>query len=144
MLTRVCSGGVVFAGEKVLILKNDKDEWVLPKGVIRPDKLAQEVAVERIKTEADVNARIVTYVGETRYEFYSITRQRPVTNLITWFLMEAGNDTSKPNEDLGFKDGGFYSMEEAAGLMTHNQEKSLVRLSFQKMIDYREKDEAFV
>lgn len=143
MLTRVCSGGVVFAGNKVLILKNDKGEWVLPKGVIRPGKLAQEVAIERIKIEADVNAKIITFVGETRYEFYSVSRRRPVTNLISWFLMEANSDTAKPNVELGFSEGEFHLVEKAMELMTHNQEKSLVRLSFQKYLDHKEKDQVF-
>ena len=35
MLRRNCAGGVVFFDDKVFILKNDKGEWVLPKGVIR-------------------------------------------------------------------------------------------------------------
>ena len=144
MLTRVCSGGVVFAGDKVLILKNDKDEWVLPKGVIRPGKLAQEVAVERMKVEADVNAKIISYVGETHYEFFSVTRRRPVTNQITWFLMEAQSDKAKPNLELGFAEGGFFHVEKAEELVTYSQDKSLVRLSYKKYIDYKEKDEVFV
>ena len=102
MLTRVCSGGVVFYEDRVLILKNEKSEWVLPKGVIRPGRLAQEIAIERVRSEAGVNARIVSCVGETCYEFYSVTRQRPVCNQITWFLMEAGNENCNPNTDLNF------------------------------------------
>jgi len=35
MLTRVCAGGVVFQEDRVFILKNDKGEWILPKGVVR-------------------------------------------------------------------------------------------------------------
>ena len=35
MLFRNCAGGIVFSGEKVLLIKNDKDEWVMPKGVVR-------------------------------------------------------------------------------------------------------------
>ena len=37
MLTRVCSWRCSFYEDKVLILKNEKSEWVLPKGVIRPE-----------------------------------------------------------------------------------------------------------
>ncbi len=145
MLTRVCSGGVVFFQDKVLILKNEKSEWVLPKGVIRPGKLAQETAIERVKIEAGVDARIVSCVGETCYEFYSVTRQRPVCNQITWFLMEALSDECRPNADLEFTDGGFYPIEEALEKITYSQDKSLVRMSYKRYLDYhKERDEVTV
>lgn len=145
MLTRVCSGGVVFFRDKVLILKNEKSEWVLPKGVIRPGKLAQETAIERVKIEAGVDARIVSCVGETCYEFYSVTRQRPVCNQITWFLMEALSDECRPNADLEFTDGGFYPIEEALEKITYSQDKSLVRMSYKRYLDYhKERDEVTV
>ncbi|HHY04273.1 MAG TPA: NUDIX hydrolase [Thermoanaerobacterales bacterium] len=141
MLTRICAGGVVFSGDKVLILKNDKGEWVLPKGVIRPGRLAQEVAIERVKIEAGVNAKIVSCVGETCYEFYSVTRQKPVCNQITWFLMEAINENCTPNLKLGFSEGGFFVIDQAVKKITYSQDKSLVRLSYKKYRDYDKKSE---
>lgn len=143
MLTRICSGGVVFFNDKVLIMKNEKGEWVLPKGVIRPGKLAQEVAIERVKLEAGVNGKIVTYVGETCYEFYSLTRQRPVCNHITWFLMESANESVTIATQLGFSKGGFYTIEDAMEKITYSQDKSLVRMSYKRYVDYKEKEEVF-
>ncbi|HHT62421.1 MAG TPA: NUDIX hydrolase, partial [Clostridia bacterium] len=35
MLFRQCAGGIVFFNDKVLLLQNEKNEWVFPKGVIR-------------------------------------------------------------------------------------------------------------
>lgn len=136
MLTRICAGGVVFFKDKVLILKNEKSEWVLPKGVIRPGRLAQEVAVERVKVEAGVNARIVSCVGETCYEFYSVTRQKPVCNQITWFLMEALSEDCTPNTELGFSDGGFYPIEKALDMITYSQDKALVSTSYKRYLEY--------
>ncbi|MGI6425784.1 MAG: NUDIX domain-containing protein [Tepidanaerobacteraceae bacterium] len=144
MLTRICSGGAVFFKDKILILKNEKSEWVLPKGVIRPGKLAQEIAIERVKLEAGVNAQIVSCVGETCYEFYSVTRQRPVCNQITWFLMEAVSDNCIPNKSLNFSDGGFFPIEEALEKITYSQDKSLVRMSYKRYLRYKEKDEITV
>lgn len=150
MLTRICAGGVVFFKDKVLILKNEKSEWVLPKGVIRPGRLAQEVAVERVKVEAGVNARIVSCVGETCYEFYSVTRQKPVCNQITWFLMEALSEDCTPNRELGFSDGGFYPIEKALDMITYSQDKALVSTSYKRYLEYckersnDEKDEVII
>ena len=41
---RNCAGGVVFAGDDVFLLKNDKGEWIMPKGIIRDRRNAREVS----------------------------------------------------------------------------------------------------
>lgn len=132
MLVRNCSGGIVFKGDKVLLLQNDKHEWIFPKGVIRTDELPEEVAVRRVQTEAGVTARIISPAGRTNYEFYSISRQRPVANKIIWYLMTTDQAEVRPNEALDFSDGGFYSVEEALSKVTYSQDKSLLLLSYQK------------
>ncbi|MFZ5968144.1 MAG: NUDIX hydrolase [Bacillota bacterium] len=133
MLFRSCAGGVVFHGDKVLILKNEKDEWVLPKGVIRNGNLSKDVAVDRVKVETGVTAEILTSIGETCYEFYSYTRQRPVCNEITWYLMKADSDMCTQSKEISSKDVGFFQIDEAVERITHNQDRSLVRLSFKKL-----------
>ncbi|TCO80088.1 NUDIX hydrolase [Marinisporobacter balticus] len=132
MLFRNCSGGVVFFDDKILLLKNEKDEWVLPKGVIRNGSLSRDVALSRVKEESGVEAEIISCVGETCYEFFSLTRQRPVCNEITWYLMRALDESCSLNEALGFKDVGFYDMDEALNMITYNQDRSLVGLSYKK------------
>lgn len=135
MLVRNCAGGVVFHKEKVLILKNEKQEWVFPKGVVRSNNLPEEVAVERVAYEAGCRARIVSPAGRTNYEFYSISRMRPVCNKIVWFIMAADDNKVKPNAAQNFDDGGFYDIDEAMERITYSQDKSLLKLSYEK---YRE------
>ena len=132
MLKRVCAGGVVFSGDRVLLLKNEKGEWVLPKGVIRNGGLSREVALRRVKEEAGVDAEIISAVGETSYEFFSVTRQRPVCNEITWYLMTALNTDYKISESDGFLDGGFFPIDDAINRITYSQDKALVSLSYKK------------
>ncbi|HHU62960.1 MAG TPA: NUDIX hydrolase [Clostridiales bacterium] len=132
MLKRVCAGGVVFSGDRVLLLKNEKGEWVLPKGVIRNGDLSREVALRRVKEEAGVDAEIISAVGETSYEFFSVTRQRPVCNEITWYLMTALNTDYKISESDGFLDGGFFPIDDAINRITYSQDKALVSLSYKK------------
>lgn len=132
MICRNCAGGVVFWEDKVLLLKNDKKEWSLPKGAIRHGKTADEVAILRVNDEAGVKARIIGSAGETSYEFFSLSRQRPVCNMITWFIMNAESDDISIAKDQGFLDGGFFSIDDAMDMITHSQEKSLVRISHQK------------
>lgn len=79
----------MFCGDKVFLLRNEKEEWVLPKGVIRDKRLAQDVALDRVFKEAGIKAQIISPAGQTSYEFYSITRHQPVCNRITWYVMRA-------------------------------------------------------
>lgn len=138
MIVRNCAGGVVFNGNKVFILKNEKNEWVLPKGKIRNGFLAQETAIERVNAECGVDAVIVSTGGETSYEFYSFTRQMPVYNKITWYIMESYSDEYHVNKEQGFKDGGFFNIKEAIDKITYSQDKSLVTLSYKKYLVLKE------
>lgn len=138
MLVRNCAGGVVFHGDKVFILKNDKDQWVLPKGKIRNSSLPTDTAISRVKYETGVDAKIVSTAGETSYEFFSLSRKQEVYNKIIWYVMEAESTDYLVNKSEGFQDGGFYSIEEALEMITHNQDKSLVNLSYKKYLEFKE------
>ena len=132
MLVRNCSGGIVFSGDRVLLLQNDKHEWIFPKGVIRTDDFPEDVAAKRVLIEAGVKARIISSAGRTNYEFYSISRQRPVCNKIVWYIMSTEQTDAVPNAALDFRGGGFFPVEEALDKVTYSQDKSLLMLSYQK------------
>ena len=132
MLVRNCAGGVVFLGDKVFLLKNEKGEWVLPKGVIHNGDIANEVAVKRVKEEAGITAEIVSPAGRTNYEFFSVTRQKPICNKITWYIMKSPNENYNINKEENFTDGGFFTIDDAIGRVTYSQDKSLLNLSFKR------------
>ncbi|WP_053957605.1 NUDIX hydrolase [Inediibacterium massiliense] len=135
MLFRNCAGGVVFFEEKVLLLRNEKDEWVLPKGVIRNGNLSRDVAINRVMEETGIKATIISTVGETCYEFFSLTRQKPVCNQITWYLMRALDTNCQLNEDLEFKEVGFFNIDEALEKITYPQDHSLLYLAYEQYKD---------
>ncbi len=137
MIVRNCAGGVIFDGDKVFILKNDKDQWVLPKGKIRNGSLPTDTAISRVKYETGVNANIVSTAGETSYEFFSLSRKQEVYNKITWYVMEAVTPDYNINKNEGFKDGGFYPIDEAIDMITHSQDKSLVSLSYKRYLEIK-------
>jgi len=130
MLVRNCAGGLVFCDDKIFLLKNEKGEWVFPKGVIRNGDLISEVAVRRVKEEAGISAEIISTAGHTNYEFFSVTRQKPVCNKITWFIMKSRSNDYKVNKEESFTDGGYFDIEEAMRLVTHSQDRALLNLSF--------------
>lgn len=132
MLVRNCAGGVIFYEDKVFLLKNEKGEWVLPKGVIKTGDLPTEVAVKRVREETGISAEVISTVGNTNYEFFSVTRQKPVCNKITWYLMKSPDDSFKVSEEENFQGGGFFHIDDAIQKVTYSQDKSLVSLSYRK------------
>ena len=132
MIVRNCSGGIVFHDDKVLLLCNDKYEWAFPKGVVRPGMKEKDVAVSRIKIEAGVDATILTPCCKTYYEFYSVTRRKPVHNNISWFVMHSDSCEVTADKDSGFVDGKFFPVEEALKQITYSQDQSLLMMAYQR------------
>jgi len=132
MLFRKCAGGVVFHGNDVFLLQNDKGEWVLPKGVVRGQAPQREVALARVLSETGVDAKVLEAVGETNYEFYSTTRRTSVCNRIMWYTMQAASPVYRIAFEQGFADGGWMPMDEALEKITYTQDKSLLRLAHEK------------
>ena len=132
MIFRNCAGGVVFCGDKVFLLRNEKEEWVLPKGVIRDKRLAQDVALDRVFKEAGIKAQIISPAGQTSYEFYSITRHQPVCNRITWYVMRADTLDYRIAFEQGFTDGDYLPFDAAMDKITYSQDKALVSVAYEK------------
>jgi len=132
MIIRNCAGGIVFFEDKVFLLKNEKDEWVFPKGVMHNGELSAEIAQKRVFEEGGIITNILSIAGDTSYEFYSVTRQRPICNKITWFIMTTNSDKYYISEKEKFQDGGFFDIEEAMNIVTYSQDKALLNLSYKK------------
>ena len=124
---RNCAGGVVFAGDDVFLLKNDKSEWIMPKGVIRDRRSAREVALYRVEAEAGIEAEIVALAGRTSYDFYSQSRRKSVSNRIQWFVMRACDRKYRIAFEQGFLDGDYFPYEVAVRLLTHEQDREILR-----------------
>ena len=62
MLIRNCAGGVVFSGDKVFLLQNEKGEWVSERSN-KKRRTQSEVALRRVKQEGGINATIISSAG---------------------------------------------------------------------------------
>ncbi len=133
MLLRNCAGGLVFREGKVFLLKNEKDEWVFPKGVIRQGDLSHETALRRVKEETSISAEIISTAGHTSYEFFSVTRHKPICNRITWYTMSAQDDIFQINEPEKCKEAGYYDINTAMQMLAHNQDRALLNLTYKKL-----------
>ena len=137
MIVRHCAGGVVFYANKVLLVKNDRGEWTLPKGKICNQNLQHESAILKVKEETGVDATILDVAGDTMYEFFSRSRQQEVCNAVVWYVMEANSSSYKVSYDL--VDIGFFKVKEALDILSHNKEKSLVDISYKKYKELKKK-----
>ena len=137
MIVRNCSGGIVFTGDKVLLVCNDKQEWGFPKGAVKTssDLSLSEFARTRVKTETGVDAKVIAPCGKTNYEFYSISRRKPVHNNISWFVMKTESESCKAFPESGTIDCRFVEIARALDEITYSQDKSLLMMAYQK---YRE------
>lgn len=133
MLFRDCAGGIVFHGDQVLLMQNEKDEWVLPKGLVHEEDDLAQVAAHRVLLEAGVTAQVLSNAGETNYEFYSITRMRPVSNRVKWFIMTAEQDAARPQPP--FSQANFFDHDDALTRISYTQDRSLLASAWEK---YRE------
>lgn len=136
---RSCAGGVVFFDEQVFLLFDDHGEWVMPKGVIRNQNRSNDVALWRVEDEAGIHARIIGIAGNTRYDFYSTSRSKEVSNRIQWFAMEADDASFHISFEQGFLNGGYYPIAEAREKLTHECDKEILDLAYQIYSDLKVK-----
>ena len=128
---RSCAGGVVFCGEQVFLLMSDRGEWVMPKGVIRNRNRSNDVALWRVEDEAGIHAHIIGIAGNTRFDFFSESRGKDVSNRIQWFAMEADDPSFHISFDQGFLNGGYYPVERARELLSHECDKGILDTAYQ-------------
>ena len=117
---RSCAGGVVFWDEQVFLLMSDRGEWVMPKGVIRNQNRSNDVALWRVEDEAGIHAHIIGIAGNTRYDFFSESRGRDVSNRIQWFAMVADDPSFHISFEQGFLNGGYYPFGKAREMLSHD------------------------
>ena len=123
---RSCAGGVVFYGDEVFLLMSDRGEWVMPKGVIRSENRSNDVALWRVEDEAGIHAEIIGIAGNTRYDFFSESRGREISNRIQWFAMRAEDPAFHISYEQGFLNGNYYPVEKARELLTYEGDKEIL------------------
>lgn len=128
---RSCAGGVVFSGNDVFLLMSDRGEWVMPKGVIRNRNRSNDVALWRVEDEAGIHAEIIGIAGNTRYDFFSESRGKEVSNRIQWFTMVADDHNFRISYDQGFLNGGYFPFDRALEMLTYDSDREIIRSAYQ-------------
>ena len=105
---------------------SDRGEWVMPKGVIRSCNRSNDVALWRVEDEAGIHAEIIGIAGNTRYDFFSESRGREISNRIQWFAMRAADGSYQISYDQGFLNGGYYPIANAREMLTYDGDRPIL------------------
>lgn len=115
------AGGVVLnAAGEVLLVRYTGGGWTFPKGHIEAGETLEQTAEREVLEETGVAARVVAPLPVTRY-----TNSRGVAREIHWFLMRVG--AAQTRFEPIFEDGGFHAPAAAAGLLSYQQDHTLLR-----------------
>lgn len=127
----------MFSGDDVFLLMSDRGEWVMPKGVIRNYNRSNDVALWRVEDEAGIHAEIIGIAGNTRYDFFSESRGKEVSNRIQWFAMVADDHTYRVSYDQGFLNGGYFPVEQALGQLSFEGDRTILKNAYAIYQKYR-------
>lgn len=134
MLVHDWAGGVVFCGEKVLLLKDKKGDWVLPRLRVNKKDIKSEVLINKVKEDIGTIMEMVTWVGTTSYEISSDKKQKSICNKIDWFIVKTSNESSLINEKNTNVELNLFTIQEAMDNSVCERDKSLINLSYKNYI----------
>lgn len=128
------SGGVVFLGKKVLLLRKINGDWVLPKGKIEAGETPDQTAVREVFEETGIHAEVVAFLGETAYQFKNMWSNHEVIDKnVFWYVMTARSIKLKPLKEEGFVDARFVDFFEITDYLRYEDELSIVRRGFSQL-----------
>jgi 8-oxo-dGTP pyrophosphatase MutT (NUDIX family) len=133
------SGGVVVCGEgpdlRVAIMRSRYGTWVLPKGRIESGETPEETARREVGEETGIE------VGETasplgRTEHESEQGGKRVRKQVDWFMFRVSAASKlTPNPEEGALDCGWFSVQQALKLLTHADQRRLLRRAVSRLAD---------
>jgi len=115
-ITEITAGGIVFSGDKVLVLRNHKGGWVFPKGHVELGESHEQAALREVLEESGVHATIVGPAGTSTFHFYSYLDRAVHRKIVYWFEMETADTVVSVNREL--QGGAFVDPAEALHLLS--------------------------
>lgn len=114
-VTEITAGGIVFNGDRVLVLRNLKGAWVFPKGHVELGESHEQAALREVQEESGMHARIVGKAGMSSFHFYSYMDKAVHRKIVYWFEMETSDTQVVVNREI--KMGAFFPAESALRLL---------------------------
>lgn len=127
--------GVVVRDGKVLLLKNERDEWELPGGKLDPGEAPEQCVIREIQEEVNWN---VAVVGLLDAWMYHITPELDVF-IVTYGCTAPSSD--EPVRSHEHQDIGLFGEREVEALRMPEGYKRAVRMWFDRLRDRSARDD---
>lgn len=118
--------GVVRVNGKIILLKNEREEWELPGGKIEPGENPEQCTVREIKEELNIDVEIDSLVDTWMYNILGKVDVFIVTYLCKPVLMNA----EKIKISNEHKELGLFAPEEINNLNMPEGYKASIRKAF--------------
>lgn len=126
------AGGVVIHEGKVLLIYHRRGEWLMPKGHIEPGETTEEAAIREIKEETNLDAELITQVGENRYTFTVAGDPQTRLKIVTWFLARPARSVVglEPLVPEGIISLDWLTREEARERLSYEADRRIMEQAF--------------
>lgn len=114
----------MFCGQRVLILRNFRGEYIFPKGHIEADEDELQAALREVKEEAGITPKSVVPTRQTAYKFRTKDGECRYKT-VYWFIMTTDQELFQV-DGHEIKWGAFLNEQEARELLTHQLDRELL------------------
>ncbi|HTA81580.1 MAG TPA: NUDIX hydrolase [Bacteroidia bacterium] len=115
--------GIIFINNKIVLLKNERNEWELPGGKIDPNETPEQCLVREIKEELNINAETHSLIDVW---IYNILNKIDVL-IVTYLCLRLVIEPSEIKISSEHKELGLFSPEEINGLNMPEGYKNSIR-----------------
>lgn len=128
------AGGLVTATvggrPKLLLIKDHRGRWAMPKGHLDPGETSEKAAVREIEEETGVRSKIIELLGTIVY--YYRTSEGLIEKHMDTYLLECVGDPTldpakfDPHEGM-VEDAQWFDLDEAVETIAYDNARELVR-----------------
>jgi 8-oxo-dGTP pyrophosphatase MutT (NUDIX family) len=123
---RFSAGGVVFKGDKVLVIKpKGTDRWQLPKGHIDKGESSKETAVREVEEEGGVKVKPIEKIGDTQYFF--VLKGQKIFKKVTFYLMEYIKDLKEGPSEREVEVAKFVPYRQVTDTLSFEDDQGIVK-----------------
>jgi 8-oxo-dGTP pyrophosphatase MutT (NUDIX family) len=135
--TEFSAGGVVFNADRQIVVivptrraADGSRVLALPKGHPDGDESAAEAALREVREEAGVDAEVVESLGEVKYWYQRGGRR--ISKAVEFFLLRyVSGDVADHDHEV--EAARWIPAEEAAGQLTYDGERQMVRRALSRL-----------
>jgi 8-oxo-dGTP pyrophosphatase MutT (NUDIX family) len=145
-LNHISSGGVLLNSQNqvYLIHKIERDEWLLPKGIVEENEKNSDTALREIKEETGFNNLELVYdfpISLSHYNFLHPKTSEEIDKYVSFFIIKSLDSNQVQTQEMKDEglEGNFFTFEEALQKCTFEDSKIAIK-NAQKILQKTEVD----